>query len=218
MCIIFGAGTPPAQPPAIADKDLVIAADGGYTYALSEGIHADVLIGDFDSLDASAVEENGSGPLVVRLPKEKDRTDMLAALEYGLERGFRRLHIYGGAGGRIDHTLANVQCLAYLAGRGARGYLHDGDNIVTALRGGLRLAAREHGVISVFAYGGRAGGVCIRGLKYELENARITCDFPLGVSNEFAGRPVYIGAECGVLVVIYPAGTREIEEPPASED
>jgi len=208
-CFVFGAGTPPATPPKIAADDIVIAADGGYTFINNAGIRADALIGDFDSLDAGAIRESGD-LIVQRLPEEKDSTDMLAALQYGLGRGFTHFHIYGGAGGRQDHTLANIQCLGFLAGRGARGYLHDGGSVATAVKGGLRLASRRSGVISIFAFGGPAEGVWVQGLKYELANARLTSDFPLGVSNAFTGRPVYIKAERGILLVVYPSGTREL--------
>jgi len=210
ICFVFGAGPPPDAPPEIAEHDFVIAADGGYLYTQSAGIPTRIVIGDFDSLgsDPGDLKDN---PLVLRLPKEKDQTDTLAALKCGLERGFKVFHIYGGVGGRIDHTLANIQCLAYLLNHGARGYLHDGDVIITALRAGVWIAPRGDGVISVFALGGTADGVCLRGLKYELDNVRLHTDYPLGVSNEFIGRPAYIGTERGDLLVIYPSGTAEIE-------
>ena len=213
VCFIFGAGQIPVRMPKIAARDLVIAADGGYSYIQNAGGRADVLIGDFDSI--GAFPNQGKGELIVRnLPREKDQTDMMAALEYGLERGFDRFHIYGGTGGRLDHTLANIQSLGFLVNNGARGYLHDGGSVVTAFTGEIWLAARRNGVISVFALGGPAEGVWLRGLKYELANARLSYDFPLGVSNAFTGLPVQIKAERGILLVVYPSGTREIEKKP----
>jgi len=213
VCFVFGAGTPPACPPKISSRDLVIAADGGYNYTQKAGIKTDALIGDFDSIDAFP-DETADCLFVSRLSAEKDQTDLLAALQYGLGRGFSHFNIFGGTGGRLDHTLANVQCLGFLANNGARGYLHDGDSIVTALSGEMRLASRQSGTISVFAFGNSAEGVCLRGLKYELEDAELSCDFPLGVSNEFTGFPVYIKVERGTLLIVYPAGTREIETHP----
>ena len=212
-CFVFGAGQPPVRLPKIAGKDFVIAADGGYDYIQSAGIRADVLIGDFDSLGALPKYQNDN-MIIQRLPKEKDQTDMLAALQYGLERGFSDFHMYGGTGGRLDHTIANIQCLAYLVNHGARGYLHDGGSVATAMTGELRLAARKRGMISIFALGASADGVWLRGLKYELENARLSADFPLGVSNEFTGQNVYIQVERGILLIVYPTGTRELAEPP----
>ena len=207
VCIIFGAGEPPTHPPIIASCDLVIAADGGYGHLRSMGVRTDVLIGDFDSI--GALPSKKDGPRMRRLPCEKDETDMLAALKYGLGCGFTRFHIYGGTGGRLDHTLANIQCLAFLANQGARGYLYEGDTVVTAFKGEMRLEERHHGVLSVFALGGTAKGVCLRGLKYELEGATISCDFPIGISNVFTGHPVFIKVEHGVLAVVYPVGTLE---------
>lgn len=213
VCFVFGAGDSCAEELRIAAQDLVIAADGGYLRARRAGIRVDVVIGDFDSLNAPPGPEEGLQ--IIRLPAEKDQTDMLAALQYGLERGFTRFQLYGGTGGRLDHTLANIQCLAYLVSRGARGYLHGDGMVITALQGQIWLAARRQGTVSVFAQGGPAQGVCLRGLKYPLQNARLECDFPLGVSNEFIGEAACIEAKSGVLVVTYPAGTEELEQPPA---
>lgn len=208
-CVLFGAGQPPAFPPKISARDYVIAVDGGYHYTQSVGIKTDLLIGDFDSLNAF-YDSKDSGLAVKRLPKEKDQTDMLAALQYGLESGFDCFHIYGGTGGRLDHTLANIQCLVYLIDSGARGFLHDGNTVITAFHGELHLPARQRGVISVFAIGGPAEGVCLRGLEYELEDARLTCGFPLGVSNAFTGNPALIKVSRGTLLVVYPADVREL--------
>ena len=208
-CYVFGAGPAPLLPPEIAEQDIVIAADGGYLYTKGAGIHADAIIGDFDSL-GSVPEYKKNGPVVIRLPKEKDDTDMYAALKFGLERGYELFRIFGGMGGRFDHTLANIQCLAFLLSHGARGFLHSGDTVVTAANTEIYLAPQEKGVISVFAFGGAVEGVCLRGLKYELENAVLTPDFPLGVSNEFIGKRVIIGMDRGSLLIVYPAGTKEI--------
>ena len=212
LCFVFGAGQPPVCPPAIAEHDLVIAADGGYTYTQQAGIRTDVLVGDFDSLcDLPNQEEDGL--LIQRLSKEKDHTDLFVALQCGLERGYTRFHIYGGTGGRIDHTLANIQCLTYLVNHNARGYLYDRDAVITAIRGEVWLAARQDGIVSVFALGESADGVYVNGLKYELENRSLSYDFPLGVSNEFTGRPVHIRVERGILAIVYPVGTLECENP-----
>ena len=208
-CYVFGAGPPPAHPPDIAEGDLVIAADGGYLFTKKARLRTDVIIGDFDSL-SGAPDHEEDAPVVVRLPKEKDQTDTFAALCYGLEQGFKVFYIYGGMGGRIDHTLANIQCLAFLLDQGARGYLHDDETVMTAVCSQLQFAPRGTGIVSVFALGGPAQGVCLHGLKYELENVMLTPDFPLGVSNEFIGQPAHISVERGKLLVIYPAGAQEL--------
>ena len=108
-----------------AENDFVIAADAGLRYLEQVGIPADLVIGDFDTL-----KEIPTGANVVRLSCEKDDTDILAAVREGIKAGYAEFHIYGGTGGRIDHTLANLQVLAYLAGNGMQGFLHCPQNVL----------------------------------------------------------------------------------------
>ena len=75
-----------------------------------------------DSLDENGVEPKCSYDCKVEiLPTHKDDTDMLAAIRKGLGLGYRQFQIYGGLGGRLDHTIANIQCLLFLHNRGAKG-------------------------------------------------------------------------------------------------
>ena len=56
--------------------DMVVAADGGARFLLEQGIRPDVVVGDFDSLPAGAVERlEAAGVELVRHPVRKDRTD-----------------------------------------------------------------------------------------------------------------------------------------------
>ena len=59
------------------------------------------------------------------------------------------------------------------------------------------------GKISVFSLSDISEGVSIKGLKYGLENADLTNLFPLGVSNEFCGKPSEITVKSGLLLIIY---------------
>jgi thiamine pyrophosphokinase len=200
-CIVVGAGefdTPIRVPDT---GDLVIAADGGLIYLDKSGIHADVVVGDFDSLNSRPNHAN-----VFELPKEKDDTDLLFALKYGLNRGYKEFHIYGGTGGRADHTLANLQSLLYLAKQGARGFLYGGGCIYTCIENAeMAFEDKYKGNVSVFAWGGDAKGVTLEGLHYPLLDAYLTPDFPLGVSNSFTGKKSKVSVKEGALLIVYPA-------------
>jgi len=58
-----------------------------------------------------------------------------------------------------------------------------------------------NGTVSVFAYGGRAEKVSIKGLKYEIDNAALDVDFPIGTSNAFTGRKAAVSVGEGTLLI-----------------
>lgn len=220
ICYIVGAGEQFHPLPHPAQGDLVIAADGGYAFLAAAGIAADIFVGDFDSLapESKADGAGGAGNAggaqkpafpascrVVPLPVIKDCTDTAAAIELGLEAGYRRFYIYGGTGGRPDHTLANIQCLAAIARRGGQASLIDRDNVITCIcNGSLSFPPQDSGFISVFSLSDCSKGVSESGLKYTITDARLTNTVPLGVSNEFTGAASEISVQNGTLIIVYP--------------
>ena len=200
-CLIMGAGELFA-PRTLPCVDLIVAADGGLTHLQKLGIQPNVIIGDFDSLGFTP-----DGECVITLRRDKDQSDMRAAIERAWQAGCREFHIYGGTGGRLDHTLANIQCLADLSQRGARGFLYGQHEVITCVHNGeMAFPADSGGTISLFAQGGAAEGVTLKGLKYPLENATMESTKPLGLSNEFIGEEATVSVERGTLVVVVGRG------------
>lgn len=179
------------------ENDFVLCADAGYVLAEASGAKIDVIIGDFDSADMPAGEN------VIRHPVMKDDTDTMLCIRYGLDKGYRNFLIVGGIGGRMDHTLANLQSLAFLAQNGAKAQLCDGKVHCAMLSGCRMRIPRTKGKLSVFAFGGICRGVRIRGAKYELENGTITPDFPIGMGNDFAADFAEISVQEGKLLVLW---------------
>jgi len=201
ICYIIGAGEDYDLRFTPQPQDLVIAADGGYASLRRRGIRPHLVVGDFDSLGAAPANEE-----TVILPTEKDVTDTWAAVELGLARGYTRFDLYNCTGGsRFCHTMANIQTAARLAAEGKTCRIYDRCQIITAISGGasLHFPADCHGFVSVFSHTDRCSGVCLRGLKYPLEQAELTNCFPLGVSNEFVGQPAEISLQSGIALVIW---------------
>lgn len=208
-CIIIGAGDlTVGSIPYNPETDYVIAADGGLMYCEVLEVEPDLIIGDFDSLEGNyqqAVEEISREfpEKVLTLPVEKDDTDMLAAVKYGLELGYRNFRLYGANGGRLEHTIANIQLLKYLKSQDAVGYMMDGQGmILLAQNETIRFRDSMEGYVNIFSINEKAHGVTIHGLKYELEQATLTNDMPLGISNEFIGVGSEITVEDGTLLII----------------
>ena len=197
-CVIISGGEySPIE--GLDPEDFVIACDRGCEYAARQGIVPNLIVGDFDSY---------SGPLPEGVPvkkhqPEKDDTDTVIAVRYAIEQGFEETELLCALGGRLDHTLANIQTLAYAAAHGLRAWIKGERAELTVLTGGrLRLARREGWDFSLFSLSDETSGVGIRGAKYPLENARLTNRFPLGVSNEWAAEEAEVTLSSGLLLVV----------------
>ena len=196
-CVIFCAAGFDGLLAPIPENALTIAADGGLRHTHALGLNPDVILGDFDSL--------GYVPEDSRVfPVEKDDTDAMLAVRLGLQQGCGWFELYGALDGpRLDHTIANFQTLAFLATHGARGALIGRDYIATVLKGeSISFPAEAAGILSLFCLGASAR-VTIEGLHYPLENGTLTPDFPLGVSNQFAGKPARITVHDGLVLALW---------------
>lgn len=185
--IIFGAGEYFGIRPTPLPQALVVAADGGYDAARSFGFTPDAVIGDFDSLEGD-IPDNGH---TVRLHPEKDDTDMLSAFKIAWQQGARIFDVYGGLGGRLDHTIGNLQLLAEVSRHGGIAFLHGADTIVTAIsKGTLSFPAgnvEARRMISVFSHSDTSYDVTEIGLKYELDRVQLRNDHPSASATNSGG-------------------------------
>ena len=195
-CFIFGALPVDKLILFPGQNDFIIAADKGVLTLERFNIKPDVIIGDFDSLGFVPEGE------VIKLPVRKDKTDVGYSIDRAARKGFREFLIYGAFGGKIDHTVANLQICYSVSKMGGRAYLFgDSQAAVCITNDSIRLNGKDR--CSVFAFGGRAQGVRIKGLSYCLENAELDSFFPLGVSNSFIGETAEISVDNGTLLIIY---------------
>lgn len=198
-CWICGAGAFTSRLFAPKADDVIVAADGGLRHLKALGVQADFILGDFDSLGYCPQGEN-----VQAYAPEKDDTDMLLAVKQGLLQGCDTVLLYGGLGGRLSHTIANLQLLYWLRQQGKHGFLVGEDSVMTVLsHQAASFDASCEGMLSVFAQDGAARGVRLAGLKYELENGTLEGNYPIGVSNEFVGRSAAISVTQGALLLIW---------------
>lgn len=201
-CIIIGAGDFSKDFLCIHKDDFVIAADGGYEYLKELGIIPDVWIGDMDSTGQYTKMPDCENVKVIKLAREKDDTDTLAAIRLGLQEGYREFALHGMLGGRLDHTFANISCLQFLKKQGSSGILYGLDTIVLLLENQtIEFEDALWGMLSVFAWEKEACGVTERGLLYQIEDAVLTPEFPIGVSNELTGEKASISVKNGNLLL-----------------
>lgn len=180
-------------------KDFIICADSGYDYAASAHIASDLLIGDFDSI--SAVPK---GLNVITLPIEKDVTDCAAAFNEGVKMGYKSFTLFGGTGGRFEHTLANISLMANASRANIRFVIIDEKHTFRSITGSsIKIERKENQQISVFAYGGRAFGVTEKGFHYPLWDYTLDpFDGALGTSNDIVDDVGEISVKSGTLIIV----------------
>ena len=184
---------------ALDDSDAVICADGGYHHALACGLQPDWVVGDFDSESAEVLLPN-----TIRVKPEKDDTDMELAVAQGISLRYRTFVLYGALGGRLDHTVANLQLLASLTERGIQATLLDAQNEVTMLQNGTRtLTPNEYPYVSIFSHSSQSEGVTLTGFRYPLTEKTLS-DTTGGrtVSNALAAPTASITVRRGMLLIL----------------
>ncbi len=186
----------------IDDGDYIICTDGGYDIASAHGIKPDLLLGDFDSI-GSELPKNVK---IQRFSPEKDYTDLDLALKTAAKSGFDEVVILGGIGGRLDHTVANLQLLYHYDKFFGSLTMLDGRNrcflLDSAKNGSVSLPREDGCYLSVFSLAERSRGVTIKGAKYEISDHTLSRDFPLGVSNEFKEKDTIISVNDGILLIV----------------
>jgi len=180
--------------------DWLICADGGWDAAVRHGLRPELVVGDFDSMPQSHVQ----GAEVKKLPVHKDDTDMVVCLREGRKRGYREFVLAGCIGGRFDHAISNLQCLADCALRGESAWMCDSQNRVTVLSPGeYRLERIPGRKLSLLAYTEQVTGVSLTGTLWPLQGAALSSRYPLGCSNEITAAQASLRFEEGLLMVMY---------------
>ena len=162
--------------------DYVIYCDCGLRHMDGLGVEPDLIVGDFDSYSYPEYDTE-----TIVLPCEKDDTDTVFAVKEALGRGFEDFLLIGVVGERLDHTLGNVSILLMLDSAGKKGIIIDDYSEMEIVSDRCEkpcIIDDSYAYFSLLNISGKASGVTIRGAKYPLEDAEITCEYQYGVSNE----------------------------------
>lgn len=206
--VIFAGGTlrpGKAVDAAIAQADLVIAADSGTSAALRYGCIPTFVVGDLDSINTQElVQLRAQGSHIIQANREKDETDTELAVQTALAQGATSITLLGALGGtRFDHSMANVMLLAAFETIPIR--IVDGPSIAWLLRGPGRttIAGQKDDLLSLLPLTGDARGVRTTGLYYPLRGETLSFGKPRGVSNVLVQENAEVSLEDGLLLLIH---------------
>jgi thiamine pyrophosphokinase len=194
----------------LPDGAVVIAADSGLHQAEVLGLYVDYVVGDLDSAEPAAVERaRAAGAVIERHPAEKDATDLELAFDVARDRGVQAITVVGGAGGRLDHFLANIAVLASVrfADLEIDGYV--GAAYVAVLQGGRpahEITGPRGSLVTLLPIAGDASGITTSGLQYPLRGATLRPGTSRGVSNVLVAPTAGVALDRGTLLMIQPDG------------
>ncbi|MCQ4085592.1 thiamine diphosphokinase [Saccharibacillus sp. JS10] len=189
---------------AIQKDDLLIGADRGALLLIEHGLRPHIAVGDFDSVSEEEIQKirEFSGRVDSCDPVDKNYTDTELAFELALQERPSEIVILGVTGGRLDHTLANMQLLIKGLHHQVVCSIQDQRNHIQLT--GSSLTVKDHGFtyVSFLPATMEVSGVTLEGFAYPLEDATLRQGQSLAVSNRLLGSSGRVSINSGLLFVI----------------
>lgn len=184
--------------------DYIICSDGGANHAYNMDILPDYIIGDLDSTDENTIEYYKSKNVKFeKFPTKKDETDTELCIELSDKLKAKEIHIIAALGGRIDHTIANINLLYYIRKMGIiPKIISEKEEIYIAMNEELIIDGEIGDTISILPIKNDAKGVTLKNLEYPLQNYDIEFSKPLGISNVMTNTNCHIKVNEGSLIII----------------
>ena len=195
----------------IQNVDLVIAADSGLHTAQKLNMHVDFVVGDFDSVDASALARATSAHTqAIRHSADKDFTDLESALLLAVDKNSQHIIIVTAGGGRLDHQFGFVAAMFNPKLCNCKVEALWQSNRLFALQGPATcdFATQIGDTVALQSFSNKSEKISTSGLQWQLTNESLNNFETRGVSNIATNEHVSVSVELGQLLVIHqPKGT-----------
>lgn len=184
--------------------DYWIGADKGSSRLVEANISLDLAIGDFDSItEVELIRVKKYAKKIKVFPIEKDETDLDLAILEAIALKPDNLVIFGATGGRMDHTLANIQLL-YRLDPGIQTSIIDSQNEISLFRSGTHDVKEndELPIISFIPLTPIVAGLSLENFYYPLEDKIIEWGSTLCLSNKLIRKKGTFSFDTGILIMI----------------
>ena len=182
----------------------IIAVDGGLNHCYHAKITPDKIVGDLDSVN-KAILGTYSQVETLLLPRDKDVTDLEAALNLVDLSITKKVNILAALGGRTDHCLGNLILLTRFP---EKVFIESEKELIFAINnscGKVVMPCFRGQTISLIPLNGPASGIQTEGLKWELNDGILDKNF-IGISNECLQDSFSVSVESGDLLCIINKG------------
>ncbi|PGZ96798.1 thiamine diphosphokinase [Bacillus pseudomycoides] len=181
------------------------AVDRGVYRLLQLGIIPQVAFGDYDSVTEEELVwmQKQKRDLHI-VPKEKDQTDLEIAINWALEQEPEQIRIFGATGGRVDHSLANIQMLLKGLQTNVNMSIVDYKNEISVKESGTYTLEENSSFpyVSFVPVTEIVTGITLHGFKYPLTDKTIEWGSTLCISNELVAEKGTFSFTSGILMVI----------------
>lgn len=184
--------------------DYIIGADGGCNHLHKMNINPNYVIGDLDSINKDLVDYyKNRNVLFKTYPSNKDETDSEICVYLAKELKAKKIDFYGGLGGRIDHTLANIGLMHYVREMNMEPRIITSEEEITTIKNEeIILHGKRGDTISIVPIMTDANNITLKKLEYPLNNAKIGYLSSLGISNVMLDDECSIKIEDGYALII----------------
>ena len=184
--------------------DYIICADGGANHTYNMDIIPDYIIGDLDSVEAEIVNHyENCGVRFEKFPSKKNETDTELCIYLADKLKAKEIHFIGALGGRIDHTIANINLLYYVRQMNiVPKIISEKEQVHIATNEEITIYGNKGDAISVIPINGDAKRVTLTNLEYPLNNYDMKFYLPLGISNVMLNKECKLKVENGSILII----------------
>ncbi|MBM7552806.1 thiamine diphosphokinase [Thalassobacillus pellis] len=182
-----------------------IGADRGAEVLLERGVPITKALGDFDSVTSATLKQIKAKAAEVDVyPEEKDDTDLEIAVMEAMKMKPDKILLFGVTGGRIDHTLANIQLLYTLLKAEIPCTIIDTQNQMELTSPGTHAVTRntDYPYISFLPLTMEVTGLHLEGFYYPLENNDLPIGSTLCMSNKLVKDIGTFSYTQGILLLI----------------
>lgn len=182
----------------------IICADGGANYLYKLNIAPDYILGDLDSLQLEAKDhfkENGVN--FKKFPERKNETDTQLCIHLAKALGVVHIDLLGALGGRIDHTVANINIMYYIKRLGINPVIKNNKEDLYMIESeSIDICGEKGDTLSVLPVNGDVAGITLEELEYPLKDATIEYGDPIGISNVMKNKKCRITVNKGTLLIV----------------
>lgn len=197
--LLFINGTPPKNLPNLEGYDIIACSDGAFHYLKQKKFpleKLDFISGDFDS--HSGTDEEIYQEKFIFTPNQ-DKTDFKKSLEILVEKGIKKVDVFGGSGGEMDHFLGNLS-VAYSEKQNLEIHFFDEFSTFYFIPKSFVLEGVKDKMISLYPFP-KAENIVTEGLNWVLNHETLDITNRIGTRNFAVEDKISIEYSSGDLLI-----------------